>query len=72
MSLTQKDLKSAVNFINIQRTNFSHERWFGSFFYVHVTREKCPRIMLMKLTPGVNFINILIAAFMLVGPKSAK
>jgi hypothetical protein len=28
--------------------------------------------MLMKLTPGVNFINILQAAFMRAGPESAK
>jgi len=48
-----------VNFINILLTNFSYEHRFGSFFYVHVTREKLPkqrlykkrgRIMLMKLT----------------------
>ena len=30
------------------------------------------RKMLMKLTPGVNVISILQAAFMLIGPKSAK
>jgi len=49
------------NFINILRTNFSHERWCGSFFYVHVTREKLPKQclykkfvskMFMKLTKG--------------------
>jgi len=53
-------LTSAVNFINILRTNFLYQRCFGSFFYVHVTREKMPKqlsyqkrmhITLMKLTP---------------------
>jgi len=52
-----------VNFINILRTNFSYERRFGSFSYVHVTREKLPKQcsfekfvckMLMKLTIGVH------------------
>jgi len=33
------DGTSGVNFINILRTNFSYENHFGSFFYVHVTRE---------------------------------
>jgi len=32
-----------VNFINVLRTNFLYERWFCSFFYVHVTREKLPK-----------------------------
>jgi len=49
-------LTPVVNFINI-----FYERYFGSFFYIHVTREKLPkrrsyvkvaRIMLVKLTPG--------------------
>jgi len=55
-------LCTAVNFINILRTNVSYQRLFGSFFYVNVTREKlpklcsyekCVRILLMKLTPGL-------------------
>ncbi len=51
---------TGVNFIiNILHTNFSYERCFGSFFYIHVTRgklpkqclyEKCARKTLMKLT----------------------
>ncbi len=54
-----EDLSSGVNFFNILRTNFLYEHRFGSFFYVHVTREKLPKpfsyekrsgIMLMKLT----------------------
>jgi hypothetical protein len=45
--------------INILRENFSYKRCFGSFFYIHVTREKLPkqcsyekfvRKMLMKVT----------------------
>jgi hypothetical protein len=49
-----------VNSINILCTYFLYEHRFGSFLYVHVTREKlakqrsfekCVRKMLMKLTP---------------------
>jgi len=63
---------AGVNFVNILCTNFLNECLFGSFFYVHVTREKLPkqclykkfvRYMLMKLTTGVNFINILHTTF---------
>jgi hypothetical protein len=48
-----------VNFINILHAIFLYERRFGSFFYVHVTREKLPKLRsyekfarktLMKLT----------------------
>ncbi len=37
-----------------------------------IRTKKLPIVMLVKLTPGVNFTNILRAAFTLVGPKSAK
>ncbi len=30
---------SAVNFINVIRTNFSYECRFSSFFYIHITAE---------------------------------
>jgi len=52
-------LNPGVNFINVKRTNFSYECRFGSFYYIHVTREKLPeqrsykkfvRLTLMKLT----------------------
>jgi len=33
-------LTPVVNFINILPTNFSYKQSFGSFVYVHVTREK--------------------------------
>ncbi len=55
-----------VNFINVLRANFMYKSLFGSFFYLHVTREKllkrrlykkCGRKMLMKLTPDVNSIQ---------------
>jgi len=61
-------IHAGVNFINVLRKHFSYERHFGSFLYVHVTREKLPKQrsyekflqkLLMKLTTGVNFINIL-------------
>jgi len=54
---------------------------FGSFYYIHVTWEKLPKghsykkfvcLMLMKLTPGVNFNNMLCTAFTCVDPKSVK
>ncbi len=35
--------KTGVNFIDILRTNFLYKHRFGSFFYVHVTREKLPK-----------------------------
>ncbi len=49
-----------------------YECRFGSFFYLHVTREKLPKqrsykkfvhLTLMKLTAGVNFINVLSWSF---------
>jgi len=56
-----QSLPPGVNFINVKHTNFSYERRFGSFYYVHVTRKKLPkqclykkfaRIMWIKLPPG--------------------
>ncbi len=55
------------------RTFFVRNIHFGSFFY-----EKNAQKMLMKLTPkitlvsGVDFINVLCAAFMLVDRESTK
>ncbi len=37
-----RNVRPIVNFINIKRTDFSYERHFGSFYYVHVTRKKLP------------------------------
>jgi len=31
---------SVVNFINVLHANFTYKSLFGSFFYLHVTREK--------------------------------
>jgi len=42
------------------------------FTLLRSTSIKAARIMLVKLTPGVNFINILCTAFALVDPKSVK
>ncbi len=69
-SLSSQQRLSGVNFINILRTNFSYEHCFGSFFYVHVTREKLPkqcsykkfvRKMLMKLTTGRFYILVFLS-----------
>ncbi len=65
-------MSAGVNFINILRTKLKYEHLFGSFFHIHVTREKLRKQhmyekfvckMLMKLTKGVNFINIFRAHF---------
>jgi len=32
-----------VNYINILGANFLYERRLGSFFYIHLTREKLPK-----------------------------
>jgi len=56
-------LTPAVNFINVLWARFKYESLFGSFFYLHVTREKLLKRhlyekfalkMLMKLTPEVR------------------
>ncbi len=53
------------NCINILRTNFLYKSLFGSFFYLHVTREKLPKRqsnkkfahkMLKKLRPTQHHI----------------
>jgi len=69
-SLVEKLLftRPGINFINVLRSHFSYKSALSSFFYLHVTREKLPkrlsyekgvRKMLMKLTSGINFTNIL-------------
>jgi len=37
---TLMNLSPVVNFIHILSTNILYKRLFGSFFYLHVTREK--------------------------------
>jgi len=34
------EVYAAVNFINLLHTNILYKSRFGSFFYIHVTREK--------------------------------
>ncbi len=55
-------LTSGVNFINILRTNFSNERWFGSFSLVTFLVSF---LLLQKICTKntVNFINILHTCF---------
>jgi len=74
-------LPAGVDFINILRLHFSYKILAPKITKLNVTREKllnllsyekCSNKMLMKLTPGVNFINILNAASMFKDPKSAK
>ncbi len=66
-SKLKNNLSWGVNFINILHTNFSYKHCFGSFFYVHVTKEKLPkqcsykknvRNMLMKLSLGVELLRL--------------
>jgi len=59
--LSQDNKSPIVNFIHVVCPNFMYESLFGSFFYLHVTREKLLKRrlykkfahkMLMKLTPS--------------------
>jgi len=71
-------LTLVVNFINILRTNFLYQSALCSFSLVTFgfkTKEKLleeyaykklANKMLMKLTPGVNFTNILKEAFLYI------
>jgi len=58
----RQTLLPVVNFINNLCGNFTYKSLFGSFFYLHVTREtlskrrsykKVAQKMLMKLTPAL-------------------
>jgi len=60
---------TVVNFINILCANFLYECCLGSFFYIHVTREKLlkqcwykkfVRKMLMQLTLGLKLQLVLL------------
>ncbi len=55
----------SVNFINVKRTNFTYESLFSSYVLAlnELSYKKRACKMLMKLTTGVNFINILLAPF---------
>jgi hypothetical protein len=45
---------------------------FGNISFVCETDSDKLCLLLMELTPGFNFINILCAAFMLIDPESVK
>jgi len=77
----KKDHISGVNFINILLERFSYKSKLRRFslitfgfvkFWPQNIGAKCASKMLMKLRPGVDFINALHTAFTNVGPKSAK
>ncbi len=40
MMEVKRSSSQVVNFINVLRANFTYKSLFGSFFYLHVTREK--------------------------------
>ncbi len=67
-------VNSVINFINFINTNFSYERRFS--IYVLALPKNSYKIFahltFMKLTPGVDFINVLHTAFTLVDLKSLK
>jgi len=80
-----KILVNVSNFINILRVLFLYESascsfslvmfWLKHSFVIFGAKflyKKCACKMLMKLTPGVNFINILLAAFIRADFKSTK
>ncbi len=76
------NLTPGLNFINILGTAFtladpeSVKRYLYDlavlFTLLRSTSVKAEHKMLMKLTPGLNFINVLHTAFMLAEPKSVK
>jgi len=61
-------IKPNVNFINVKRTNISYERHFSSYILAlsKNSYERFAHFTLMKLTPIVNFTNILRVAFALI------
>jgi len=80
-SLKTTFLTTGVNFINILCTRFLCESKLSSFYLITFgfaifwhqnIGKKVLSKMLMKLTPGVNFTNILWAALAHIDPKSEK
>ncbi len=74
--------KSGVNFTNVFLRSFLGERRGQKrkkdsevvilFTLLGTTRVKAVLRTLMKLSPGVDFINVIRTAFTLVDPKSVK
>jgi len=66
-------LKTWVNFVNILRMRFLYQSelssvslvtfWLWNFWQQNFVQKKHENKMLMKLTPAINFINILRARF---------
>jgi hypothetical protein len=54
-------LTPVVNFISVKRAHFSYEHCFSSYVLAlsKILHEKFVRKTVMKLTPDVNFTNIL-------------
>ncbi len=46
--------------------------WLKSYAFGSYRRKSCVRKMLVKSTPGLNFINVLRTAFTRVDPKSVR
>ncbi len=42
------EICTGVNFFNVNRSNFLYQCHFGSFYYIHVTREKLVKQHLYK------------------------
>jgi len=67
-------LTSGVSCTNMLRATFTYKSMCLQFVYVifwqKETDTKTDPKMLMNLTPGVNFINILCDAFTRTDPKS--
>jgi len=47
-----------VNFINVKRANFRYKSLFGSFFYLHVTREKLTKKTFLQKMRAKNVDEI--------------
>jgi len=61
-----------VNFIDILRVAKKADNFAVFFALLGYMGVKAAHIMLMKLTPGLNFTNIICAAFTPVAPISVR
>jgi hypothetical protein len=76
LPVSKVDFPSGVNFINVLWARFSYKisnpKASFAVFGAKILYKKCVCKTLMKLTPGINFINVLRAAFLCQDSKSTK
>ncbi len=66
MQRFSKLMTKVINFKNILYVNFSYNRCFSSFFYVHVTSVNLPKQLLYEKFVPITFFE------MTKGPRNAK